>query len=471
MSKLKQIFTAILLTVSILTLNIPVIQSQIPILIELPPEMAAVYVYPSKAFGAKGTLFTVSVKIFNLTNNFYQTDSLWEPGDPLGPPGALHNYSLGNVFGFDLVFRWDPEILEYVDRLVMTPVEDYPEGVLHAPIHKKWDTVDYINGTYSLSQTSWFAAPFNCPDKNVTIFEITFKVKEEETSPLILEAVELMLDPTLAIQPGIPDIVPHQVINGEFCRARTIRIISMYVGALVGTQWLNPLISGEDVSIKLFVFNEGDIPNNYNLTLYNDEIILASWRGERLDRVESREHIFMFKTTNLARGLHEVTAKISVNHYETRIEDSFTKNFTVIYHPHLNIITTPSEIQENETATLSAESSYHQDLSSYISNYKWHLYEPEAEIPTYEFEGESITHTFTENGSWTIVLTVEDNWGITFDPLRPATAIYQITTSTNVGIGRTPTPILTQEQTTIIIIFILMTVASLTGYFFGKWRS
>ena len=354
----------------------------------------------------------------------------------------------------------------------MTPVENYPGGVLHAPIHKIQDTVDSINGTYVLSQSSYLPVKaFNCPDKNVTIFEMTYRVKEEETSPLILESVELMLDPTLAIQPGIPDIVPHQVINGEFCRARTIRIISMYVGALVGTQWLNPLISGEDVSIKLFVFNEGDIPNNYNLTLYNDETVLACWRGERLDRVESREHLFMFKTTNLARGLHEVTAKISVNHYETRIEDSFTKNFTVIYHPHLNIITTPSEIQENETATLSAESSYHHDLGSYITNYKWHLYEPEAKIPTYEFEGEIITYTFTENGSCTIVLTVEDNWGITFDPLRPATTIYQITTSTDVGMGRTNTPILTQEQTTLIIIFILMTIASLAGYSIGKWRS
>ena len=68
--------------------------------------MAAVYVYPSEAFGAKGTIFTISVKIFNLTNNFYQTDSLWEPGDSLGPPGVLYNYSLGNVFGFDLVFSW-----------------------------------------------------------------------------------------------------------------------------------------------------------------------------------------------------------------------------------------------------------------------------------------------------------------------------------------------------------------------------
>lgn len=472
MLKQKQLVIAVTLVALILAINIYVTHSQIPISVELPSDMATVYVYPSKAFGAEGTTFTVSVKIFNLTDNFYQTDTLWEPGEPLGPLGAFYNYSLGNVYGFDIVFRWDPEILEYVDRLVMTPVEDYPGGVLHAPIFNIRDTVDFINGTYSLSQSSWLPVKaFNCPNKNVTIFTMTFRVKEERTSSLIIESVELMLDPTLAIQPSVPDIVPHRVIDGEFCRARTIRIVSMDVGALVGTQWLNPLISGEDASIRLFVFNEGETSNSYNLTLYNDETLLAWWRGESLARVESRAHHFTLKTTNLARGLHKVTAKISVYHYETRIEDSLTSNFTIIYQPFLSITMTPSEIQENETSTLSAESSYHQDPVSYISNFKWHLYEPEAETPIYEFEGESVTHTFTENGSWTIVLTVEDNWGITFDPLRPATTIYQTETSIDVGMGKTPTPILTQEQTTVIIIFILMTIACIVGYSLGKWRS
>jgi hypothetical protein len=466
MLKQKQIFIAISLVVLTLVVSILVVQSQKPLSAELPHDMPVVYVYPTQAFGAKGTTFTVSVKIFNLTNNFYQTDTLWKPGEPLGEPGAFFNYSLGNLYGFDIVFSWDPEILEYEDRLVMIPVEDYPEGILHAPILNIKDTVDYTNGKYYLSQSSWLPVEsFNCPNDNSTIFTMTFKVKEEKASPIILESIELMLDPALE---GVPDIIPHAAIDGEFCRARTIRVLSLDVGAPVETQWLNPVISGEDVSIRLYVFNEGETSNHFNLTLYSDDIPLVWWRGEGLNRIESKAYYYILKTSNLAWGLHRVTAKISVYHYETLIEDSLTENFTIINEPSLNIIKAPSEIQKNETMTISAESNYHQDANSFILEYKWHLYEPKAGTPTYEFEGSSITHTFTKNGTWTALLTVKDNWNITFDPLRQSTSIYQMETTINVGIGGPPTPFLTQERATMIIIFVLVAIACVFGYLLGK---
>lgn len=466
MPKQKQICIAIPLVVLTLAVNILVAQSQMPISAELPHDMPVVYVYPTQAFGAKGTTFTISVKIFNLTNNLYQTDTLWKPGEPLGELGTFYNYSLGNLYGFDIVLSWDPEILEYVDRFVLIPVEDYSEGILHAPILNIQDTVDSIDGKYYLSQSSWLPVEsFNCPNQNATIFTITFRVKDERVSSIILESVELMLDPALA---GVLNVIPHVTLDGEFCRARTIRILSIDVGAPVETQWLNPVILGEDVSIRFYVFNEGETPNHFNLTLYNDDVLLAWWKGESLNRVESRAYYFMLKTTDLASGLHKVTAKISVYHYETLIEDSLTGNFTIIYEPSLSIIKTPSEIQENETMTLSAESSHHQDPSSSISDYKWHLYEPEAETPTYEFYGPSITHTFTKNGTWTVLLTVKDNWNITFDPLRQATATYQTNISINVGLGGTPAPFLTQEQATILLIFTLMTITGIIGYLLGR---
>ena len=472
MSKQKRLSIVISLTAILLAVNIGVTHSQMPISVELPHDMPVVYVYPKQAFGAKGTAFTVSVKIFNLTNNFYQTDTKWEPGDPLGTPGAFYNYSLGNLYGFEIVFSWNPEILEYADRLVMTPVEDFSRGILHAPILNTRDSVDSINGKYYLSQSSWLPVEsFNCPNYNATIFTITFRVKEESPCPLTLESVELILDPALYNLPGVPYIIPHTTIDGEFVRARTIRIININIGAPVGTQWLNPVISGEDASIKLYAFNEGETSNNFNLTLYNDDTLLAWWKGESLDRIESKAYDFTINTANLASGLHKVTAIISVCHYETLIEDSLTGNFTIINKPSLNIIKTPTEIQANETMTLSAESSYHQDPNSFISDYKWHLYEPEAETPSYEFEGSSITHTFTKNGTWTVLLTVKDNWNITFDPLRQATAIYQMETSINVGMEKTPNTLLTQEQATMILIFILMAIASLLGYLLGRWVS
>ena len=460
------------LMVLILTVNAIAILAQVTAsAVEYPTDMPVVYVDPQEAFGAEGTTFTVSIKIFNLTDQFYQTNSLWEIGEPLPPPGTLHNYSLGNMYGFNITFSWDPTTLEYVSRSVLTPVEDYPEGVLHAPILIFQDEVDSLAGEYSLSQSSWLPVEaFNCPDKNATIFSMTFRVKEEKASSLRLESVELMLDPILAIKPGVLDIIPHLTVDGEFSRARTTRIVSMDIGTLVGSRWHNPVISGEEVSVRVFIFNEGDITNFYNLTLYNDGNLLAWWKGETLGRGGSRTHDYTFRTTSLGGGFHRVTAIISVLHYKTIIIDSFTGNFTLIYGPLLSIGKTPTEIQQNETMTLSVDSSFHQDPTSYILDYTWLLYEPEAEIPTFEYRGISITHRFTKNGTWTAILTIEDNWGITFDPLRKATAPYQRNIIIDVGVVGEPKPILTQEQATVIIIFILMAVASIAGYTLGKWR-
>ncbi|MCK4435840.1 hypothetical protein KAU87_03415 [Candidatus Bathyarchaeota archaeon] len=472
MPEVKQMIKTAQLMALILVANVAVTLAQIKVSAsELPNDMPVVYVDPQQAFGAEGTIFTVSVKIFNLTDSFYPTDSEWETGEPLPPPGTLFNYSLGNMYGFDIVFSWDPAVLEYVDRSVMTPVEEFPEGVLHAPIVEMQDEVDSLAGNYSLSQSSWPPViSFNCPNDNATIFTITFRVKEERTSSLRLESVELMLDPILAIQQGVPDIIPHRTVDGEFSRVRTTRIVSMNVGALVGTQWHNPLIAGEDAIVSVFVFNEGEIANFYNLSLYDGDTLLVWWKGESLGRHKSRVHDYTLKTNLLGRGIHRVTAELSVLHYETIIVDLFTGNFTLIYGPLLSIIKTPIEIEQNETMTLSAESSFHQDPSSFISTYTWLLYEPEAEIPAYEFKGVTVTHRFSKNGTWTAVLTVEDNWGITLDPLRTATAPYRKEIEVNVGLVSIPDPILTQEQVTAIIVFILMAIATIVGYTFGKWR-
>ena len=80
-----------------------------------------------------GTTFNVSVRIFNLTNQFYSTGTVWSPGEDLGPYSQFgpYNYSLGNMYGFNIQLRWDPTVLTYVRRLVHTPVEDHPDGALY----------------------------------------------------------------------------------------------------------------------------------------------------------------------------------------------------------------------------------------------------------------------------------------------------------------------------------------------------
>jgi len=405
MKKVTQRIVFILLVTVILTLTPKISVSAA----ELPMEMPIVYVDPQDAFAAVGTIFNVSVEVFNLTDSFYGTDEEWLPGEPLPPPGSRHNYSLGHMYGFSINFSWDPEILEYVSRLVKTPIEDYPDGVLYGPIFEIQDDVNSTEGTYSVKQNSGsFIRGFNCHNRSATVFTITFKVKKAVPCSLHLESVELLLDPILAAE-QIYYIIPHHALDGAFTPVEMTRVTSIDVGALIGTQLHTPLILGEDAIVRVLAANDGTVPNSYNLVIYNDAIPQAMWEGENLSPGE---------------GLHKVTAKATVLFRNTTIVDSITKDFAVITTPLLSV-SSPNYIRENETVILSAEKSFHQDPDSQISNYSWSVYELGGTVPAYEYEGTSVTHIFTRNGTWRIILVARDNWGVTYNPLRNATIPYR----------------------------------------------
>jgi len=80
-----------------------------------------------------------------------------------------------NLYGFDIKFKWDPTILDYVSHTAKSPVETYPDGVLYNPVLTVKDEVNPEAGTYWLAKSSMFPAPsFN---GSGTIFEMTFHVK------------------------------------------------------------------------------------------------------------------------------------------------------------------------------------------------------------------------------------------------------------------------------------------------------
>lgn len=420
MKKVTQRIVFILLVTVILTLTPKISVSAA----ELPMEMPIVYVDPQDAFAAVGTIFNVSVEVFNLTDSFYGTDEEWLPGEPLPPPGSRHNYSLGHMYGFSINFSWDPEILEYVSRLVKTPIEDYPDGVLYGPIFEIQDDVNSTEGTYSVKQNSGsFIRGFNCHNRSATVFTITFKVKKAVPCSLHLESVELLLDPILAAE-QIYYIIPHHALDGAFTPVEMTRVTSIDVGALIGTQLHTPLILGEDAIVRVLAANDGTVPNSYNLVIYNDAIPQAMWEGENLSPGEMETYTCTLKAEDLRRGLHKVTAKATVLFRNTTIVDSITKDFAVITTPLLSV-SSPNYIRENETVILSAEKSFHQDPDSQISNYRWSVYELGGTVPAYEYEGTSVTHIFTRNGTWRIILVARDNWGVTYNPLRNATIPYR----------------------------------------------
>ncbi len=448
------IFILLVTVILTLTPKIPVSAA------ELPMEMPVVYVDPQDAFAAVGTIFNVSVKVFNLKDSFYGTDEEWIPGDPLPLPGSLYNYSLGHMYGFNINFSWDPEILEYVSRLVKTPVEDYADGVLYGPIFEVQDDVNSTEGTYSITQNSVpIIEGFNCHNRSATVFTITFKVKREEPCLLRLESVELLLDVVLAVEPRVPDIIPHHALDGAFTPVEMTRITSIDVGVLIDTQLHTPLILGEDAIVRVLAVNDGTVPNSYNLVVYNDAIPQAIWVGENLSPGEMETYTCTLKAEDVRRGLHKVTAKATISFQDTTIVDSLTKDFAVITAPLLSV-SLPNYIRENETVILNAEKSFHQDPNGQISNFRWSIYEPNGTVPAYEYEGTSVTHTFTRNGTWRIILVARDNWGVTYNPLRNATIPYREEIMLDVHTGNEPPPYdFAYAQTVVLVASIILVAA------------
>ena len=391
--------------------------------IELPTDMPLTYVDPENVTAPLGETFTVSVKVFNLTDNFYTTGKEWELGGPLPPRDTRYNYSLGNLYGLDIQFSWDHTLLEYVSHTVTIPVEDHPDGLLYEPTMVVKDEVDATAGTYWLGYVSMSPAEaFNCPDKNGTVFTMTFKVVKEGACDLRLESVDL----SSVFMPGVKREIPHWVRDGQFRSPVVVtRIVSVDVGALVGEELYGPVIVGENATVRVVVRNDGAVTDTYNLTFYYGTVSFATWTNQNLAPGESKTYNQTLRAEDLERGLHAVTANATIMHEGELIIEEFPKQFRVIYTPALNISDPPSIIHVDDTVTLDASLSNHTDPDSEIMNFTWSLYEPDAPIPAFSYEGVSMSHQFAKDGTWQIVLVVKDNWGVEYDPLRPATKPYR----------------------------------------------
>jgi len=168
-----------------------------------PTDKPLVYVYPQLVHGAQNELVAVGVQIHNLTDTYLQ-DS-WIP---------WMRRPLGNLYGFDIMFSWDPTILEYVTHEVTIPIEYYPEGVLHDPATGIEDNVNPVGGTFKISYSSMYPADrFNNPGQSNTVFNMTFKVKTEGASLLTLNLIKLS---AVSIPPRRGKNILHYKWDGLF---------------------------------------------------------------------------------------------------------------------------------------------------------------------------------------------------------------------------------------------------------------
>jgi len=179
-----------------------------------------------------GQNFTISVKIFNVTN----------------------------LYGIDLQFGWNSTVLKYLNHTKMIPVETYPDGILHSPTLPVMNMVDETAsmpgsapGTmYWLAEASMSPAEsFDGTNRNCTIFIMAFQVLMLAESPLKITSC------TLSDRRG--DEISHETLNGEF-RYSTKADFSFYPDIAVKNKivYFNASVTGNTTNVDKYIWNFGD---------------------------------------------------------------------------------------------------------------------------------------------------------------------------------------------------------------------
>jgi hypothetical protein len=350
---------------------------------------------------------------------------------------------MGYLVGFDIHFSWDPNILEYVNHTVTVPYETYPNpippvnftGTLHTPpaVTPIKDEVDATLGTYWLAK----ASGINYFNGNGTLFKMTFHVKREGGSPLTLSDSKLSA-PSNSQWIGkvydSPGIIPNRVLSGYFLTsgAKT-RVYSLDVKASVGTNTFNPpIIDGENATVMITMHNDGAVTDDYNLTLYHklpsgSTEAVTEWLNQTINATQSQSFEAPILHSNMATGNHVFMANATILHVgETSLDSQQEQVRVITADLNLTIAPLPQNVYVDETVTFNATGSKHSEPTGYFTLYTWQI----RENPTYPVR-ETLTNLTAEYAfqsalNWTVSLIVTDNFGITYDANRPATAVYKL---------------------------------------------
>jgi len=122
-------------------------------------------------------------------------------GDPIPIPGtrftvSVKVYNVTDLYGFGIQFNWSTTYLSYVSHSVKVPVNTNPGGVLYSPVMYVADTVHAAEGWYDLAYSSLTPAPsFN---GSGTVFTMTFDVINQPPGIGGIHPIDTLLDFMLA---------------------------------------------------------------------------------------------------------------------------------------------------------------------------------------------------------------------------------------------------------------------------------
>lgn len=378
-----------------------------------------------------GQNFTINVEVENLTDT--------TAPDPDNP---LLQVPCGNLYGVDLQLGWDPTVIHCVSYQKKIPVETYADGVMHSPsIPVKNDLDESASmlgsepGTmYWLAEASMLpAAVFNGNGNFVTM---TFNVLKEGESPIKILGLTMADISAAPIGRGSSNTWLRPPENATFSTPTSLHkptitrfSFGYYMG---GTNLTLPVIDSENTTVQINVKNDGNVADAINVTLFANSSAISTWLTSVLAAGETEEinwqHAFSF-------GYYNLTV-LAETYGVTSVEQGYLR---VVKPPSLSMDYNPKPPMVGEIITFNASASSHQDPEGEIVHYAWRIYapnmDPAVDPPNATFAGDNLTainYTFDEAGDWTIVLVVTDNFHLTYDEPRLASAAYRITVPTTI---------------------------------------
>jgi hypothetical protein len=216
-----------------------------------------------------------------------------------------------------------------------------------------------------------------------------------------------------------------------------------------------PVIEGEDTTFRIIVKNNGNEVDRFNVTLYANSSAIKTGQTSGLQPGTSKAITWKYK---LDFGHYNLTVEARVDSFA-----DFKEGWLhVIKPPKLIVEYTPELPIVNQTVTFNASKSIHQDPEGTITLYTWKIYapdvDPEVGAPTKTLSGHDLTIiniNFTEVGNWTVILEVADNYDLTYDAPRSATASYKSEIET-------PVIAVIAEFPSSMILLLLMLLTTLT---------
>jgi hypothetical protein len=263
------LLTLLAMSMSLLVFNVAVKQTKADVI--HPPNPWAMPVVYLQSISLGPSTLRINVAVYNLTNSFYPTDDEWHPGEPLGlwvnatqQPVSRYNYSLGNLYAFDISISWNPAVLSYTSHVKTvprgtTPVPFRSKGILNSPTFVANDDVDPITGTYRIGYTSNSpAASFNAPADAANVFSMTFAVLGPGNNGLTIDSVSLVVD-NIRFPHAQPNI-PYRVVLDPY--------IAHNVGVEAAPRNKDIVGKGKPFDTYALVKNAGDSSETFGVTIY-----------------------------------------------------------------------------------------------------------------------------------------------------------------------------------------------------------